>query len=266
MRDSRFAGKVVVVTGGTRGIGWRCAERFAAEGATVLACGHDSAELAHARANAPARVAVVAMDVRDEAGIEALFAGDPHLAAGVDVLVNCAGIQRFGSVTETDLATWNDVLAVNLTGAFLASRHAIPGMRRRGGGAVVHVGSIHSRLTVGARAAYVASKTALVGLTRAMALDHAAEGIRVNIVHPGAIDTPMITEGWTRLRPDRTADQMRELVGAANPVARMGEPDDVASMILYLASSEAGFVTGSEFFVDGGIGSRLALPVVRPAA
>jgi NAD(P)-dependent dehydrogenase (short-subunit alcohol dehydrogenase family) len=204
------------------------------------------------------------MDVRLEDQVRDVFDSSELLAGGVDVLVNCAGIQRLGSVVDTDLADWNEVMAVNVTGAYLASRYAIPAIRRRGGGAIVHVASVHARLTATGRAAYVASKSALVGLARAMALDHGPDNIRVNVVSPGAIDTPMIAEAWRQTRPDKTADEMRMLVAQATPVGRIGTVDDVAATILFLCSSAAGFVTGAEIPVDGGIGSKLALPFARP--
>jgi NAD(P)-dependent dehydrogenase (short-subunit alcohol dehydrogenase family) len=259
-----FAGKVVVVTGGTRGIGWRCAERFGQHGARVLACGNDALQVAEARRRGATGVQVAAMDVRLEDDVRDVFCSSELLADGVDVLVNCAGIQHLGSVVDTDLATWNEVMDVNVTGAYLASRYAIPGMCRRGGGVIIHVASVHARLTAGRRAAYVASKSALVGLTRAMALDHGPDNIRVNVVSPGAIDTPMIAEAWKQSRPDKTLDEMRALACQVTPIGRLGTADDVAATILFLCSAAAGFVTGAEIAVDGGIGSKLALPVSRP--
>ena len=257
-----FAGRVVVVTGGTRGIGWQCARAFAARGARVLACGFDVAELDEARRASVAGVEVRTMDVRSEASVQSLLRDDPLTADGLDVLVNCAGIQRFGDAVQTTLHDWNEVMQVNVTGAFLTARHAIPLMRRRGGGAIVNVASVHARVTAGGRVAYVTSKTALLGLTRALSLDHAGDRIRVNVVLPGTVDTPMLTEGWATLRPDRTVEQMRTEVGASNPLGRIGTPQDVAAAIVFLASDEAGFITGAELMIDGGIGNRLALPVV----
>jgi NAD(P)-dependent dehydrogenase (short-subunit alcohol dehydrogenase family) len=256
-----FAGRVVVVTGGTRGIGWQCAQSFAECGARVLACGFDPAELAAARQAPVAGIEIHHMDVRSEASVQALLEGDA-VSKGIDVLVNCAGIQRFGDALETTLADWNEVIQVNVTGAFLAARHAIPLMRRRGGGTIVNVASIHARVTAGGRVAYVTSKTALIGLTRALSLDHAGDRIRVNVVLPGTVDTPMLTDGWARLRPDRTLEQMRAEVGAANPLGRIGTPADVAAAIVFLASDEASFITGAELVIDGGVANKLALPVV----
>ena len=263
--DGDFDGRTVVITGGTGGIGWRCATLFAARGAQVVACGHDPEELAHAGAVAPARVYVRAMDVRDEASIAGFFEADPLLqGAGIDALVNCAGIQRLGTVEQTSLETWNAVLAVNLTGTFLSCKYALPLLRRRGGGAIVNVSSIHARVTGGARAAYVASKSAVLGLSRAMALDHGPENIRVNTILPGAIDTPMLTTAWKTLRPDRTEEQMRTLIGEAHPIGRIGTPHDVAAAIVFLCSPDAAFMTGVEIAIDGGITNKLALPVTRP--
>lgn len=259
--NANLAGKVIVVTGGTRGIGWQCVQDFAARGARVLACGLDAAELDAVRKAAIANVEAHAMDVRSEASVRAVFGGAAR--DGVDILVNCAGIQRFGDAVQTTLDDWNAVMQVNVTGTFLASKHAVPLMRKRGGGAIVNVASIHARVTAGGRVAYVASKSALIGLTRAMSLDHAADRIRVNAVLPGTVETPMLIEGWARLRPDRTPDEMRRDVGAANPLGRIGTPDDVAAAIVFLASDEAAFITGAELVVDGGVANKLALPVIR---
>jgi NAD(P)-dependent dehydrogenase (short-subunit alcohol dehydrogenase family) len=256
-RAGTWAGRVVVVTGGTRGIGARCAARLAEHGAIVHACGLEASSVEGPRLPG---MQVHALDVRDAASVDAFFA-QPMLAGGIDLLVNSAGIQRFGDAPGTALETWNDVLQVNVTGAFLCSRAAIPLLRARGGGSIVNVASIQARATAGGRVAYVASKAALLGLTRAMAVDHAGEGIRVNAVLPGAIDTPMLTEGWAALRPDRTVDQMRAEVARASPLGRVGTPDDVAAAVLFLASPEAAFITGAELVVDGGVLNKLAIPV-----
>jgi len=234
---------------------------FAQLGAEVWACGNNKGELERARSSATPGISVQELDVRSEDSINAIF-GDAYWAdRGLDVLVNCAGIQTFGNAEATTLSAWNFAMDINVTGAFLASKYALPLMRRNGGGSIVNVSSIHARVTAGSRLAYVASKSALLGLTRAMAVDHAAEGIRVNVILPGAIDTKMITDGWAALRPDRTADEMRRAVGDSNPLGRIGYPQDVAGAIIFLCSDAASFITGVELCVDGGIAQKLALPV-----
>jgi NAD(P)-dependent dehydrogenase (short-subunit alcohol dehydrogenase family) len=257
-----FAGRIVVISGGTSGIGWYCAQLFAKYGATVLACGHDKAEIEQASSAAPRGVHARLMDVRSEASVAALFTTDALVAdVGIDALVNCAGIQRLGAADQTTLDDWNAVMQVNVTGAFLTSKYAVAAMRRRGGGAIVNVSSIHAKVTSGSRVAYVTSKTALLGLTQAMALDHAAEQIRVNVILPGAIDTPMLTQAWAQLRPDRTAHQMRADAGHAIPIGRVGTPAEAAHAVVFLCSPQASFITGAELLVDGGLAHKLALPV-----
>jgi NAD(P)-dependent dehydrogenase (short-subunit alcohol dehydrogenase family) len=260
-----FEGRRVVVTGGTGGIGWSCATQFAERGATVFACGYNEKELETVSAQGISGIHVRRLDVTDEVAVRSFFHDEPDLQRiGLDTLVNCAGIQTLGNAEETSLTAWNAIFLVNVTGTFLASKHALALLRKRGGGSIVNMSSIHARLTAGSRVAYVASKTALLGLTRAMALDHAAEKIRVNVILPGAIDTRMITEAWATLRPDRTADQMRQHVASVTPIGRMGEPIDIAAVVLFLSTDAASFITGAELCIDGGITQKLALPVTLP--
>jgi len=153
---------------------------------------------------------------------------------------------------------------VNVTGAFLASKYAVSAMKRRGGGSIINISSIHARVTGGSRVAYVTSKAALLGLTKAMALDGGAHNIRVNVVLPGTIDTPMLTDAWALLRPDKTADEMRVEAGRTNPLGRIGTPDDVAETILFLCSNQARYITGAEILVDGGISQKIAVPITVP--
>lgn len=265
MNAREFEGKTILVTGGESGIGRRCVEMFLEAGGQVVAAGIDQQQLDVLRtAHAGTPIFCRRVDVGSEREVQELFA-EPELAPGIDVLVNCAGIQRLGNVEETTLQDWESTFRVNVTGTFLTARAAVPLMRRRGGGAIVNVSSIHARVTAGARVAYVASKTAVLGLTRALAMDHGVDGIRVNCVLPGVIDTPMLSSAWERLRGDRSLGELQASVEDGTPLRRIGTSSDVAHAILYLSSMRAAFVTGLEMTVDGGVVNKLALSVQTPS-
>jgi 2-keto-3-deoxy-L-fuconate dehydrogenase len=239
MNAERFQGKHALVTGAGSGIGEAVARALHAEGATVTladlsdAAGVVAAELAGSTA--------VQLDVRDEAQIVAA------LPAAVDVLINCAGIGSTTNAPDTPLEVWENVFAVNARGTFLMCKHAIPIMRTRGGGAIVNVGSVAGLVGLKNRAAYSASKGAVLALTRALAIDHVAEGIRVNAVCPGTVDSP-----WVRRLVDDIGESIEQLK-ARQPMGRLGTPQEIAESILYLASDQAAFVTGSALVIDGGL-------------
>jgi NAD(P)-dependent dehydrogenase (short-subunit alcohol dehydrogenase family) len=165
----------------------------------------------------------------------------------ISVLINNAGIEVTGSVTDLDAAQWDRQMAVNLRGAFLMSRYAVPAMRERGG-VILHISSVHAYLSWPGSAAYDVTKAGLIGLTRAMAIDHGPEGIRVNAICPGYIDTPLM-EKWLQSVPDRAAT-MRQVL-SVHPVGRIGNPRDVAEAALFLASDGAAFISGTSLVVDG---------------
>jgi 3alpha(or 20beta)-hydroxysteroid dehydrogenase len=164
----------------------------------------------------------------------------------VSVLVNNAGIVRWGPLADMDPPAWHEVLGVNLTGVFLGMHAAIPSLRRAGGGAIVNISSVSGLVGLPMQSAYTASKWGVRGLTKSAALELARDGIRVNSVHPGIVHTPM-TEVTN---PAMAA--VRDQVLSVQPIPRMGEPEEVARMVVFLASEEASFCTGSEFVVDGG--------------
>ncbi len=251
MGERRLAGKVAIVSGAASGIGRATAELLAGEGAAVVAVDVDSggAVVAEAIESAGGIGRFVEADVtrRIDCGDVVEVARGAY--GGVDILINNAGITRRATILETSEADWDRIMEVNVKAIYLLSRAAIPWMIERGGGAIVNTASGWG-LAAGPRAAaYCASKGAVVQLTKAMAIDHASEGIRVNCVCPGDIDTPMLESEADDLGAPR-AEFLS--AAAARPMQRVGSPEEVAAAILYLAGDEAAFVTGTALVIDGG--------------
>jgi len=239
-RGPRFAGRRAFVTGAGSGIGEATARLLRAEGADVVL-----ADLAGDRVEALAaelgeRARGVALDVRDEDAVRAAL---PE----VDVLVNAAGIGSTTPAPDTPVAVWDDVLAVNARGTFLCCKHAIPGMVARGGGAIVNVASVAGLVGLRNRAAYCASKGAVIALTRSLAVDHVGDGVRVNAVCPGTVDTP-----WVRRLVEDVGESL-DALRARQPMGRLGTAEEVAAAVAYLASDDAAFATGSALVLDGGL-------------
>lgn len=236
---------VIIVTGAGSGIGRAVVERLSSAGATVLAA-DINLEAAQATAEgAGSLVSATPVDVSDEQSVEAMVARALQLAPIV-ALANVAGIGSLTNAPDTPLEIWERVMAVNSTGTFLCCKHVIPHLRERGGGAIVNVASVAGLVGMRNRAAYCASKGAVVALTRAIALDHAAEGIRVNAVCPGTVDTP-----WVRRLIDDagyTIDELR----ARQPLGRLATAEEVAGAVAWLLSGEAASATGSMLVLDGG--------------
>ena len=236
----RFSGKRALVTGAGSGIGEAVARGLHAEGADVLLADVRAESVEAIAAELGERATPLTLDVRDEQAVRSA-------AADLDVLANVAGIGSTTTAPETALDTWEDVFAVNARGTFLCCKHAIPSMVARGGGSIVNMGSVGGLVGLRNRAAYCASKGAVVALTRALAIDHVADAVRVNAVCPGTVDSP-----WVR----RLVDDLGESLGALRarqPMGRLGTPDEVATAVLYLASDDAAFVTGTAFVIDGGL-------------
>lgn len=262
MGDAEFEGRVALVAGGSMGIGRAVAERLARGGAQVVIAARRAdavAETVRSITQAGGDATGVAADVSTSEGAQQLVQRAVDSYGGVDILVNSQGIQRYGNVEETDEALWDEVMTVNVKSMYLTARHAIPQMRRRGGGAIVNVASVQGLATQTNVAAYSTSKAAIIGLTRTIAVDYAAEQIRANVVLPASVDTPMLREAADRWRGDQTNESLIAEWGRMHPVGRVGTPAEVAEMVAFLASDRAGFVTGAEFKVDGGMMAALGV-------
>ncbi|MDQ4126809.1 MAG: glucose 1-dehydrogenase [Actinomycetota bacterium] len=256
-----LAGKVAIVTGAL-GIALAAARKLAEDGASVVVCSdredqvkeamtalrEENLEVRGLRANVTSSV--------DARGLVD-FAVESY--GGVDILVNAAGVQRYGTVVDTDEGVWDEVLNVNLKGIYLVSKHAIPEMSKRGGGSIVNVSSVQAFASQKGVAAYTASKGGVNALTRAMALDHAHENIRVNAVCPASVDTPMLRWSADLFKGEKTLEETLEGFGKMHPLGRVARAEEVAGVISFLAGPEASFVTGGEYKVDGGMLAALGV-------
>jgi NAD(P)-dependent dehydrogenase (short-subunit alcohol dehydrogenase family) len=250
----RFEGKTVLITGGNSGIGEATARAFATEGATVAIAARDearSAELVGRIEAAGGRAACYRCDVTESADCEETVARCHADLGGLDVLFNNAGIiYRERTAPDTTVDQWDATFAVNVRGAFLMSKHAVPLMVEKGGGSIVNNASYFGLVGGRGAAAYAASKGALVLLTKSMALDHARQGVRVNCVCAGSVDTPMLQGEMEEMGGEHA---VRHLFEDKHPIGRIAAPEEVARAVLYLASDDAAFVTGTALTIDGGI-------------
>lgn len=254
MKD--FTGKVALITG-TTGIGLASAIRLAQGGATVLACGIDEAANAALALDAAARDLAIhprKTDVSVAAEVEAAVAEAVSRFGGLDIIINAAAVHPFGTVVSTEFETWQRCMAVNVGSIYLTAHFGVPEMARRGGGAIVNISSVQGHNCQQNVAAYVASKGAIHALTRAMALDHAGQKIRVNSVSPGSVRTPLLElAARTYGGEGVSVEQAFQRFGAAHPIGRIGEPKEVAELVAFLASDKAGFCTGGDYRIDGGL-------------
>ncbi|GGO93095.1 SDR family NAD(P)-dependent oxidoreductase [Wenjunlia tyrosinilytica] len=244
--------KVCVVTGGTSGIGLATVRLFAGEGARQVVLAKNRSECGALTQEAGSHgwpVTVVAGDVADPAAWEQVIDEIDRLG-GVDVLVNNAGYGIQGTVLETDLHAWEALFATNVTGVFLGCRAVLPRMVAQGSGSVVNVASVAGQIGMARRAAYCATKSAVLGLTRAMAVDHAGAGVRVNAVAPGTTDSPY----FAKIAAD-IADPVayRSYLEGRQLLNRLAEPSEIAAAIAFLAGDTSSFATGSVVTVDGGM-------------
>jgi len=249
----RVSGKVAIITGGGTGIGRACALALAREGAKVALAARrrDKVEaVAREIIAAGGEALAVECDVTDKVSVERAVRAVEERFGRLHVIINNAGAVHVGSVEETSDDDWNRVISVNLNGTFLMSRAGIPVLRRAGGGSIINIGSYLGLVAIKQRAAYCASKGGVTLLTKAMALDHAHENIRVNCICPAMVETEMALGAMSRT-PDPAA--YRRLRESQIPIGRLGRPEDVANLALYLASDESTWMTGVAIPLDGGV-------------
>jgi NAD(P)-dependent dehydrogenase (short-subunit alcohol dehydrogenase family) len=252
----RLEGKVAVITGAASGIGRASARRFAAEGAHVVVA--DVATTEGESLAAEIAGAFCHVDVADEGSVERLYEAAASLFGGIDVLFNNAGISppEDDSILTTSLEAWRRVQEVNLTSVYLCCRYGIPHLQARGGGSIVNTASFVAVLgSATSQISYTASKGGVLAMSRELGVQFAREGIRVNALCPGPVNTPLLRELFAK-DPERAA---RRLVHV--PMGRFAEPEEIASAALFLASDDASFITASTFMVDGGIQGAYVTPL-----
>jgi NAD(P)-dependent dehydrogenase (short-subunit alcohol dehydrogenase family) len=246
----RLSNRVAVITGAKGGIGLATAGRFAAEGAgVVLADVHDASAEARMLVESGSKARYIHVDVGDEADVMALFAEVEAEFGRVDVLVNNATFVFAGGILDGGGAVWDELMSVNLRGAFLCAKAAIPAMERSGGGSIVNMSSELALIGSPGPAAYSTSKAALVQLTRVLASDHATAGIRVNALCPGPISTQLLQEV---ICSTSDPDRLRRTIEERTLLGRLGRPEEVASACAYLACDDSSYMTGATLVLDGG--------------
>ena len=244
--SGRLDGKVSVITGAGQGIGRAAALAFAAAGSTVWAVDRNATTLDTLKAEQPL-VETRVLDVTDGPDI-ARFAKE---AGPIDVLFNCAGSVPVGSILDCTESEWDDAMNVNVTSMFLMTKAFLPGMIEDGGGSIINMSSVVSSVSgVPGRFAYGTSKAAVIGLTKAIAADFVANGVRCNAIAPGTVDTPSLGDRIAA-HPDPKAARAEFI--ARQPMGRLGTPQEIAALAVYLASDEAAYTTGSVHVVDGGM-------------
>ena len=253
--SGRLEGKTAIITGGGVGIGASIARAFVNEGAKVLITGRRKEKLEEFAASMPAgSVSFFAGDVTKADDTKAMVSAAIAIDGKLDVLVNNAGIDPPGTVTDIALEQWKLIIDTNINGVFYMCRHSIPEMIKSGGGSIVNIASLAGLRCIPAMPAYTTSKAGMIGLTNAIALDYGSQGIRANVICPGATATEMLRNSMTALAESQGTDidGALKLLTRFCPLPRSAEPDEIAPAAVYLASDESSYVTGTHIVIDGG--------------
>jgi NAD(P)-dependent dehydrogenase (short-subunit alcohol dehydrogenase family) len=257
----RFENKVAVVSGSATGIGRAAAVQLGSEGATVVLVDLNATEAQETVRRIEAaggRALFIKTDATSSQQVAMAIRQSVESFGSIDYLVHSVGIQTYGNVITTDESLWDKTLTVNLKAGYVMAHHTLPEIAKHGGGAVVNVASVQGfHSSQNNVAAYATSKAATIAFTRTMALDHAADGIRANVVLPGSIDTPLLRAGAAELAEDGDVDAVIRSWGEMHPIGRVGQPEEVAELITFLLSDAASFITGAVVTVDGGLTLKL---------
>lgn len=255
--------RVVVVIGGAKGIGRGCVLKFLSEGAIVYCADWDEKALKELEdTNLGSKLHTIRVDASSEREVKAFALSVAKNHSKIAALVNSAGIQTYGTVTETTEELWEQTFDVNVKAMFLTAKHFTPLLKANGGGAIVNVSSVQSLVTQRGVVAYAASKGAINGLTRALAVDLADYQIRANAVLPGSVDTPMLRSAADLFKGKKSVDEILKEWGRSHPLGRVAKSSEIGDLVAFLASDAGSFITGGMYVIDGGLTSQV--PVVLP--
>ena len=257
--------KIAIVTGGAMGIGYGSTKRLLDDGATVVMFDLDEAGLAQANkdfASYGDRISGIKVDISSDEQVKTAIETVGKKYGHIDYLVNCAGIQTYGTAVETSEETWDKTFNVNVKSMYLTAKYAIPFMRIAKGGSIVNISSVQSLANQKGVVAYAASKGAINSLTRAIAIDHAAEQIRCNAILPASVDTPMLRASARAFSTGKSEDEILKEWGSSHPIGRMASIHEIGELVGFLCSDKASFITGSSYVIDGGLMTQV--PVILP--
>ena len=260
-----LSGKVVIVTGGAKGIGEGCVQKFLDAKATVTSFDLDEVSLksqSSKYSNLESRFSSQLVDVSNEVQVAAAISKVLALHGRIDALINCAGIQTYGSVTDTTEEVWDKTFNVNVKSMFLTAKYVAPIMIAQKSGSIVNISSVQSLMSQKTVVAYAASKGAINALTRASAIDLAIDNVRVNAILPGSVYTPMLRTSAEMHRGEKSLEEVLSDWGAGHPLGRIAKSSEIGDLAVFLASNESAFITGQSIVIDGGL--SIQVPVILP--